>query len=185
MKGKGERGKGKATKIILPLTDEDANALRAGDMVELTGTVYTARDQAHKRLVAELEAGRPLPFEPAGQTIYYAGPAPAAPGQVIGSIGPTTAGRMDAYTPQLLAAGVKAMIGKGNRSSETVAAIKRHKAVYFTATGGAAAYLSQFVIKAEVVAWPELGPEAIYKLEVKDFPAVVAIDSRGNNIFSR
>lgn len=170
-------------KLNLPLTPEAIGGLHAGDLVELTGTVYTSRDQAHKRLVAALEEGRPLPFEPAGQTIYYAGPAP--PGGVIGSIGPTTAGRMDAFTPALLATGIKAMIGKGNRSPEVINAIKQHRAAYFVAAGGAGAFLSQFVVAAEVIAWPELGPEAIYKLEVRDFPVVVAIDCRGKNIFSR
>ena len=167
-------------KINLPLTSNVIAGLNAGDFVELSGTIYTARDQAHKRLVAALEAGRPLPFEPAGQTIYYAGPAPGRP---IGSIGPTTSSRMDAFTPILMTAGIKAMIGKGRRSPEVVQAIKRYHAVYFVATGGSAAYLSQFIVKAEVLAWPELGPEAIYKLEVKDFPVTVAIDSRGNNVF--
>lgn len=159
--------------------------LNVGDLVELSGVVYTARDQAHKRLVAALAAGEKLPIALTGQTIYYAGPAPGRSGQIIGSIGPTTSSRMDAFTPQLLAAGVRALIGKGDRAGAVVAAIKKNSAVYFVTTGGAAAYLSQFIHRAELIAWPELGPEAIYKLDVKNFPAVVAIDSKGENIFNK
>ncbi len=169
----------------MPLRRETALKLRAGDLVELSGVVYTARDQAHKRLIKAIEAGETLPIALSDQTIYYAGPAPGRSDQIIGSIGPTTSSRMDAFTPRLLAAGVRALIGKGDRSQMVVNAIKENVAVYFITTGGAAAYLSQFIQRANIVAWPELGPEAIYKLDVKNFPAVVAIDSRGENIFNR
>ncbi len=173
------------SKIKLPLTTENRKVLRAGDVVELSGVIYTARDQAHKRLVNMIERGEELPLDLKGQTIFYAGPAPIRPGDVVGSIGPTTSSRMDPFTPAILKAGVKGMIGKGNRSVDVIKAIKRHRAVYFVATGGAAVYLSQFVKKMELAAWPELGPEAIYKLTIEDLPLVVAIDSDGNNVFDR
>ena len=173
------------SKIELPLTTESRKELKAGDLVELSGVIYTARDRAHKRLVRMIESGEGLPFDLQDQTIYYVGPAPARPGEVVGSIGPTTSSRMDPFTPAILKAGVKGMIGKGNRSEEVIKAIKRHRAIYFVATGGAAVYLSQFVIKMELVAWQELGPEAIHRLTVADLPLVVAIDSDGNNVFDR
>lgn len=172
-------------KIILPLTPSVIKDLKAGEPVELSGEVYTARDQVHVRLVDLIDNGEELPIPLTGQTIFYTGPAPAKPGEVVGSIGPTTAARMDAMTPPLLAKGLKGMIGKGDRSDEVVKAIKKHRAVYFAAVGGAAAYLSQFVIAIEVVAWRELGPEAIHRLTLKGFPVVVAIDSKGKSVFKR
>ncbi len=173
------------SKIELPLTTESRKELKAGDLVELSGVIYTARDQAHKRLVSLIEGEKELPLDLQDQTIYYAGPAPARPGEIIGSIGPTTSSRMDPFTPAILKAGVKGMIGKGNRSDDVIKAIKRHRAVYFVATGGAAVYLSQFIKKMELIAWQELGPEAIYKLTIADLPLVVAIDSEGVNVFEK
>lgn len=169
--------------IQLPLDDAVIKDLRAGDTVMLSGALYTARDAAHKRLVALLEKGEPLPFDIKGQTIYYVGPAPASPGYVVGSAGPTTSYRMDAYTPQLLAQGLKGMIGKGKRSPAVIEAMKKYGAVYFGATGGAAALIAKGIIKAEVVAYPDLGAEAIHRFEIKNFPAIVLIDSQGNNLY--
>ena len=169
--------------IQLPLNDAVVQTLRAGDAVMLSGTLYTARDAAHKRLVALLEKGEPLPFDVKGQTIYYVGPAPAAPGHVVGSAGPTTSYRMDAYTPQLLSHGLKGMIGKGKRSLAVIEAMKKHGAVYFGATGGAAALIAKGILKSEVVAYPDLGAEAIHRFEIKDFPAIVLIDAQGNNLY--
>lgn len=169
-------------KLSLPLNDEDINALKASDRVLLSGEIYTARDAAHKKIVQALEAGKQLPFDLQNQIIYYAGPCPAAENEVIGPIGPTTAGRMDVYTPLLLDRGLKGMIGKGYRSTEVIEAIKRNRAVYFTATGGAACLLAQKVLSAEMIAYPELGAEAVYKLKVKDFPAIVNVDSTGNSV---
>jgi fumarate hydratase subunit beta len=171
-----------ARKITTPLTDEVLAELRAGDEVELTGVIYTARDAAHRRLVEALEKGRPLPIDLKGQVIYYVGPIPPRPGQVIGSAGPTTALRMDTYTPPLLAAGLKATIGKGGRSQQLRELMKSHRAVYFGAIGGAGALLSRQIRKAEVVAYPDLGPEAIYRLKVEDFPLVVVDDIYGNDL---
>jgi fumarate hydratase subunit beta len=171
-----------ARKITTPLTDEVLAELRAGDEVELTGVIYTARDAAHRRLVEALEKGQPLPIDLKGQVIYYVGPTPPRPGQVIGSAGPTTALRMDTYTPPLLAAGLKATIGKGGRSQQLRELMKSHRAVYFGAIGGAGALLSRQIRKAEVVAYPDLGPEAIYRLEVEDFPLVVVDDIYGNDL---
>lgn len=168
-------------KITSPLDQKAIDDLNAGDIVALSGTVFTARDQAHKRLCEALSAGLPLPVDLSGQTIFYAGPAPAPPGAVIGSMGPTTSARMDPFTPSLLDHGVKAMIGKGNRSTQVVEAIKESGSVYFVATGGAAAFLSRFVRGATVVAYDELGPEAIRKLEIEDMPLVVGIDSYGRS----
>jgi fumarate hydratase subunit beta len=159
--------------------------LKAGERVLLSGTVYTARDAAHKRLAELIENGKALPFEMDGAVIYYSGPCPAKPGDIIGSCGPTTSARMDAYTPALLSKGAKAFIGKGPRSEEVREAIKESGAVYFAATGGVAALFSRLVRKAEVVAFPELGPEAVFKLEVIDFPLIVAIDSSGGDVFVR
>ncbi|NLO36134.1 MAG: TRZ/ATZ family protein [Clostridiaceae bacterium] len=169
--------------IDLPLGDLAARSLKAGDLLALSGPLFTARDAAHKRLTEALEQGLPLPVALQGQTIYYAGPCPAPPGQVIGSVGPTTSGRMDAYTPLLLQHGLRIMIGKGQRSPAVIAAMRLHGAVYLGATGGAGALLSQHVRSAEVVAYPDLGPEAIRRLVVVDFPVIVLIDSQGNSLY--
>lgn len=166
-----------------PLGDTDIQSLRAGDSVLLSGTVYTARDAAHARLTELLRRGEPLPVDLRGQVIYYTGPTPAPPGRVIGSAGPTTSGRMDAYTPDLLAAGLKGMIGKGHRSPEVVEAIARHRAVYFAATGGAAALLARCVVSCEVVAYADLGCEAINRLEIVKLPLVVINDVYGGDFY--
>ncbi|MGB9935626.1 Fe-S-containing hydro-lyase [Thermodesulfovibrio sp. Kuro-1] len=170
-------------KIETPLTDEVIEQLKAGDLVLINGYVYTARDAAHKRLVELINNNTPLPFDLKGQIIYYVGPTPAPPGKAIGSAGPTTSSRMDSYTPLLLSLGIKGMIGKGQRSEEVIRAIKKYKAVYFLATGGAGALLSRHIVSAEEIAFPELGTESIKKLLLKDFPAIVAIDCHGGNIF--
>jgi fumarate hydratase subunit beta len=167
--------------LQLPLKDEDILSLRAGDSVLLTGHLYTARDAAHKRLVELVDAGKPLPFDIKNETIYYVGPAPAPPGHAVGSAGPTTSYRMDAYTPKLLELGLKGMIGKGKRSDEVIEAIKKHSAVYLGATGGAAALISKSIISSEIVAYPDLGAEAIRRFTVKNFPVIVLIDCLGNN----
>lgn len=169
--------------IHTPLTDDIIHELKAGDMVYLTGTVYTARDAAHKRLVEMLDQGQDLPFDVTGQIVYYAGPCPNRPGEVIGSIGPTTSVRMDAYSPRLIAAGLKAMIGKGLRSREVKQAMIEHNGIYFAAIGGAAALMSQVVKRAEIIAFEDLGTEAIRRLEVEELPIIVAVDSRGNDIY--
>lgn len=166
-----------------PLTDEVVEALRAGDRAMITGTIYTARDAAHKRLVELLDAGQPLPIDLAGQIIYYTGPTPAPPGRPIGSAGPTTASRMDPYAPRLLAAGLKAMIGKGKRGADIREALRRYRAVYLTATPGAGALLSRHIIAAEVIAYPDLGTEAIHRLTVQDLPVIVANDCHGGDIY--
>lgn len=166
-----------------PLSDEDLARLRIGDRVLLSGVIYTGRDAAHKRLFELLQAGKPLPVDLRGQVIYYVGPAPARPGQVIGSASPTTAGRMDAYAPALIEHGLKGMIGKGRRSPEVIEAMKKHKAVYFGATGGAAALLARCIRKAEVVAYEDLGPEAIHCLEIEDFPLIVINDVHGADLY--
>ena len=170
-------------KITLPLTDDVVEKLRAGDKVLMTGVLYTARDAAHKRLVELLDAGKPLPFDVKGQTIYYVGPTPARPGTVIGSAGPTTSGRMDAYAPRLLDLGLKGMVGKGGRSPEVIESIKKNRAVYMAAVGGAAALIARSIRKAEIVAYEDLGPEAIRRLEVVDFPAIVVNDMHGGDLF--
>ncbi|RMG97613.1 MAG: Fe-S-containing hydro-lyase [Candidatus Dadabacteria bacterium] len=170
-------------RLTPPLTDADVERLRAGDRVLLTGTVYTARDAAHARLVALIEKGEPLPFDPRGQIIYFVGPTPAPPGRPIGSAGPTTSYRMDPYSPVLVAHGLKGMIGKGKRSAEVKDALKKHKAVYFGAVGGAAALISKRIRSAEIVAYEDLGPEAIRKLEVEDFPVVVVNDAHGGDLY--
>jgi fumarate hydratase subunit beta len=169
--------------IQLPLTKEDVLMLRAGDSVLLSGELYTARDAAHKRLVDLAEQNKALPFDIVNQTIYYVGPAPAPPGHAVGSAGPTTSYRMDAYTPKLLQLGLKGMIGKGKRNRDVIEAMKKYKAVYFGATGGAAALISKSIEKAEVIAYPDLGAEAIHRFVVKDFPVIVLIDSLGNNLY--
>ena len=170
-------------KITLPLTEELAKSLKAGDSVLLTGTIYTSRDAGHKRMCEALARGEELPFDPKDATIYYVGPTPAKEGQPIGSAGPTTSYRMDAYSPTLIAQGETGMIGKGKRGPEVVAAMKEHGAVYFGAIGGCGALLSQCIKKAEIVAYEDLGAEAIRRLEVEDFPVVVIIDSEGNNLY--
>jgi len=170
-------------KLKVPLSDTDIAGLKSGDHVLLTGIIYTARDAAHKRMVEALDRGEPLPIDIKGQVIYYVGPTPAKPGHVIGSAGPTTSSRMDAYTPRLLEAGLKGMIGKGKRSQEIKEAIKKHKAMYSAAAGGAGALLSKRIKRAEVVAYEDLGPEAIYRLEVEDFPVVVVNDIYGNDLY--
>lgn len=168
-------------KITAPLTPEAVNSLKAGDMVAITGVIYTGRDAAHKKMVEAVKEGKSLPFDITGQTIYYVGPCPAKPGQAIGSCGPTTSGRMDAYAPILLELGQKGMIGKGPRAKSVVDSMVKNKAVYFAAIGGTGAEIARCVKKSEVVAYPELGPEAIYRLEVEDFPCIVVIDSKGND----
>ncbi|HBI56126.1 MAG: Fe-S-containing hydro-lyase [Eubacteriales bacterium] len=171
-------------KLQTPLTVEDTARLRAGQTCLLSGIIYTARDSAHKRLVEMLEKGEKLPFDPQGQLIYYVGPCPAPPGRVIGSAGPTTSTRMDIYTPAMLAAGVRGVIGKGDRSQEVVQALMQHKAVYFGAIGGAGALIAKSIVQAEVVAFPDLGPEAVHRLQVKEMPVVVVIDSLGQNFYT-
>jgi fumarate hydratase subunit beta len=170
-------------KLTTPLTDETIEQLHAGDKVRITGTIYVGRDAAHKRLVAALDAGQPLPFDPRGQIIYYMGPSPAKPGDPIGSAGPTTSGRMDVYTPRMLEAGLKGMIGKGNRTPAVREAIRKHKAVYMAATGGAGALIAKSIKQSDVVAYPELGAEALLRLEVVDFPAIVVNDIYGGDAY--
>lgn len=176
-----------SNKIILsaPFADDTLSTLNAGDMVYISGVIYTARDAAHKRLFEMLERGEDMPFDFTGQVVYYAGPAPAKPGKPIGSVGPTTGGRMDAYSPTLIANGLKVMIGKGTRSDEVVDAIVNHTGVYFAAIGGAAALMAKCVVSAEMVAFEELGTEAIRKLVVEELPVVVAVDSKGNDIYKQ
>jgi fumarate hydratase subunit beta len=169
--------------IQTPLTPEVVASLHAGDEIRLSGTIYTSRDQAHRRICALLEKGEPLPMDLNGTVIYFAGPTPTPPGAATGSAGPTTAYRMDAFSPKLIAAGLKGMIGKGNRSPEVIAAMKEHGAVYFAATGGCGALIAQRIKKSTCIAYEELGPEAIYKMEVEDFPMLVAIDSKGENLY--
>ena len=172
-----------AIRLKTPLSDADVDKLKAGDKVLLNGVIYTGRDAAHKRLFDLLMAGKPLPIDVKGQVIYYVGPAPAKPGQVIGSAGPTTSGRMDAFSPKLIEMGLKGMIGKGMRKKEVVEAMKKYKAVYFAATGGAGALLAKAIKKAQVVAYEDLGPEAINRLEVENFPVIVVNDTRGNDLY--
>jgi fumarate hydratase subunit beta len=172
-----------AIRLKTPLSDADVEKLKAGDKVLLNGVIYTGRDAAHKRLFDLLQEKKPLPVDLKGQVIYYVGPAPAKPGQVIGSAGPTTSGRMDAYSPKLMEMGLKGMIGKGMRKKEVVEAMKKYKAVYFAATGGAGALLAKAIKKAQVVAYEDLGPEAINRLEVEDFPVIVVNDTKGNDLY--
>ncbi len=167
----------------VPLDNSSVRGLRAGDQVLPSGSIYTGRDAAHKRLVALLDEGKPLPVELAGETIYYVGPAPARPGQAVGPAGPTSSYRMDPYTPRLLALGLKGMIGKGERGADVIAAMKEHGAVYFGAVGGSAVLISRSIIKSEVIAYPDLGPEAIPRFVIRDFPAVVAVDAQGHNLY--
>ncbi|MET3573704.1 fumarate hydratase subunit beta [Enterocloster citroniae] len=169
--------------IKVPMTKEDAVSLKAGDYVYLTGTIYTARDAAHKRMDETLDRGEELPFNIKDNIIYYLGPSPAREGRPIGSAGPTTASRMDKYTPRLLDMGMGAMIGKGKRSQAVIDGIVRNKSVYFAAVGGAGAILSKCILSSELIAYGDLGTEAICKLEIRDFPVVVVIDSQGNNLY--
>ena len=169
--------------IQVPLKEQDIETLKAGDYVYLIGTIYTARDAAHKRMYDSMKKGEPLPIELKGNVLYYLGPSPAREGQVIGSAGPTTSSRMDKYTPELLDLGLGAMIGKGKRSPAVIDAIVRNGSVYFAAVGGAGALLSQRILSSEVIAYDDLGTEAIRKLEVRDFPVIVVIDSQGNNLY--
>lgn len=169
--------------ITVPIKKEQIVDLRAGDYVYISGTIYSARDAAHKRMFEAMEEGKDIPLNLTDNVIYYLGPTPAREGQVIGSAGPTTASRMDKYTPRLLDNGLNGMIGKGKRSKEVVDAIVRNKAVYFAAVGGAGALLSKCIKKSEVIAYDDLGTEAIRKMEVEDFPVIVVIDSEGNNLY--
>jgi fumarate hydratase subunit beta len=172
-------------KVKLPLSEKTIESLKAGDSLLLSGVLYVARDAAHKRMSEALEKGEPLPFDIKGQTLYYMGPSPPPPGRIIGSAGPTTSARLDSYTPRLLAAGLKGMIGKGIRSKEVKEALKKHQAVYLAAVGGAGALISKTIIKSEVVAYPDLGPEAVLKIEVKDFPATVINDIYGGDLYEQ
>lgn len=170
-------------RITMPLTEEMVKVLKAGDTVLISGTIYTARDAAHKRLIELLDKGQKLPMEIKDQVIYYVGPTPAKPGMAIGSAGPTTSYRMDPYAPQLLDKGLRGMIGKGIRSDKVIDSIIKNKAVYFGAIGGAAALIGKSIVNSEIIAYEDLGSEAIRKIEVIDFPAVVVIDSNGNNLY--
>ena len=170
-------------KLTIPATEDELKSLRAGDMIYITGTIYTARDAAHKRMFEALQNGEELPFDISGNFVYYLGPTPARPGQVIGSAGPTTSSRMDKYTPLLLDQGLKGMIGKGKRSKEVVDSIVKNGAVYFAAIGGLGALLSKRIIASEVIAYDDLGTEAIRKLTVEELPVVVIIDTEGNNLY--
>lgn len=170
-------------KINTPLTYEKIKGLKAGDRILLTGTIYSARDAAHKRLIDLLDSGSELPIDIEGESIYYVGPSPAKEGQIIGSAGPTTSYRMDAYSPRLLDLGLKAMIGKGARNQEVIDSIVKNKAVYLGAIGGAAALIAKSIVSSEVIAYEDLGAEAIRKMEVVDMPLIVIIDAEGNNLY--
>jgi fumarate hydratase subunit beta len=175
----------RTVEIQTPLSDYDVEMLEIGDTVLVNGVIYTARDAAHKRLIDLLEAGQPLPLELQGQIMYYVGPSPARPGRVIGAAGPTTSYRMDPYAPQLLRLGLKAMIGKGKRSPEVIAAMIENKAVYLGAIGGAGALISQSIKAAEIIAYEDLGPEAIRRLVVENLPTIVINDCRGNDLYEQ
>jgi len=168
-----------------PLDEATTRGLRAGDEVRITGAIYAARDAAHKRLIAALDQGQPLPFDVSGAIVYYVGPTPGTPDQVLGSAGPTTSGRMDRYAPRLIEIGLRAMIGKGNRNPAVVEAMRRCGAVYLAATGGAGALLAKRIVRSEIVAYEDLGAEALRRMEVADFPSIVAIDSHGRSLYSR
>jgi fumarate hydratase subunit beta len=170
-------------RLVTPLTTAEVEKLHAGDNIVLTGYIYTGRDAAHKKMVDLLQNGEKLPFDPEGQVIYFVGPTPAKPGQVIGSAGPTTSGRMNKYSPKMIAAGLKGMIGKGEMGPEVAEALKKHRGVYFVATGGAAALIAKRITESELVAYEELGPEAIRRLKVVEFPVIVAQDCHGGNIY--
>jgi fumarate hydratase subunit beta len=171
--------------INSPIEPDIIEKLIAGMQVLISGSIYTARDAAHKRIIESLDRGEALPFDLAGQTIYYAGPSPARPGEVTGSVGPTTSGRMDIFTPRLLAAGLRAMIGKGNRSAAVREAIIQYRGIYLVAVGGAAALIARSIKQVDVVAYEDLGPEAIRRLTVEDFPAIVANDAHGGDLFEQ
>jgi len=171
--------------LLTPLSDQDVERLEIGDTVLVNGVIYTARDAAHKRLIDLLEAGKPLPLDLRGQVMFYVGPSPARPGRVIGAAGPTTSYRMDPYAPQLLSLGLKAMIGKGKRSPEVIAAMIANKAVYLGAIGGAGALISQSIKAAEIIAYEDLGPEAIRRLVVENLPTIVVNDCRGNDLYEQ
>jgi len=171
--------------LTTPLTDKDVSKLKAGDMAYLSGVIYTARDAAHQRLCDDLDAGKPMPFDFEGSVVYYAGPCPAKHGKPIGSVGPTTGGRMDKFSPQLIEEGLRFMVGKGLRDENVIESIVQHKGLYFAAIGGAAALMAKCVQEAEVIAYDDLGPEAIRKLVVKDLPVIVAIDSLGENYYEK
>ena len=173
----------KGRRVQLPLSEEVARSLKVGEVLSLSGIIYTARDSAHKRIVASLDAGEPAPLPLEGAVIYYVGPTPPKPGQVIGSAGPTTSGRMDAWASLLIKRGLRAMIGKGPRAAAVVEACREHGAVYLAATGGAGALLARSIKTAEVIAYEDLGPEAIRRLEVEDFPVVVVNDTRGGDLY--
>ncbi len=175
--------KSEPIRLTVPLTNQVVESLKAGDKVFITGVIYSARDAAHKRLVELIEKGEKLPLELQGQIIYFMGPSPAKPGKAIGSAGPTTSSRMDAYSPTLIQHGLKGMIGKGVRGAGVVEAMKQHKAVYFAATGGAAALIARSIKKAEIIAYEDLGAEAIRRLEVENFPCIVAQDCHGQNLY--
>ena len=170
-------------KLVTPLDDQSVERLKIGDRVLLSGYVYSARDAAHKRLIDLLDRGEQLPFDVKGQVIYFVGPTPARPGRPIGSAGPTTSSRMDKYSPRLIAQGLKGMIGKGFRSPEVIEAMKKYKAVYFAAVGGAGALLAQRIKESEIVAYEDLGPEAIRRLKLDNFPVIVVNDCRGNDLY--
>jgi fumarate hydratase subunit beta len=174
---------GLVQKLQAPLSEEDVRALRAGDEVLINGVLYTARDMAHKRLCEAIDSGEKLPFELEGAVIYFVGPTPARPGRIIGAAGPTTSSRMDAFSPKLIAKGLKAMIGKGYRNEEVRKALKRYGAVHLSAIGGAGALLSKHIVASEVIAYEDLGSEAIRKLDVVDFPAIVAYDAWGKSVY--
>lgn len=176
---------GEVKRLNTQLSDEDVKLLKAGDMVAISGVVYTARDMAHKRLCELIDAGKKLPIDLTGRVIYFVGPTPAGPGRVIGAAGPTTSSRMDAFSPKLIAAGLKGMIGKGYRAEGVRDALKEYGAVHFSTIGGAGALLSKHITSAEVVAYEELGAEAIRKLEVVDFPCFVAYDAHGDTVYDR
>jgi len=171
--------------IETPLSDDVVKSLKMGDKVRINGVIYSARDAAHKRLVELIEKGEELPFDVRGQIIYYVGPTPAKPGYAVGSAGPTTSYRMDPYAPILIEHGLKGMIGKGSRSEAVKEAMKKFGAVYFAAVGGAGALIAKSIVSAEVIAYPDLGAEAIRRMEVKDFPAIVAIDAQGNDLYEK
>ncbi len=171
--------------ITAPLTDDAVKSLKCGDMVSISGTIYTGRDAAHKIMCEMIDKGEELPVDWDGQIIYYAGPTPAKPGKVIGSCGPTTSGRMDAYSPKMIEQGLKGMIGKGPRSKEVIDSMVEHNVVYFAAIGGAAALIADSVKECEVIAFDDLGPEAVRRLRVENYPCIVVIDSEGNNLYEQ
>lgn len=174
---------GEVKKLMSPISEAQARSLKAGDEVAISGVIYTARDMVHKRLCAAIDVGEKLPFELEGAIIYFVGPTPARPGKVIGAAGPTTSARMDAFSPKLIAMGLRAMIGKGYRNSEVRESLKKYGAVHLSALGGAGALLSKHIVSAEIIAYADLGTEAVRKLQVVDFPATVAYDSLGNSVY--